>query len=266
MAEQEAIPGLERYARPQSTMEQLIEKNRPIAFGRVVMPYFFGLDEEAYANVPTSHIQAADPRTLLLPHLLPVERSGKHVVDRVALSGEEYERVVRNPDAFIDKISNTTRKARQLDDNLERRGQAVDRSEIHALSSKQQAMEQTLSGIVKERGIVDVLSDKARMPGYAHVRARDMLEMTGYTYSVIFKRMLDVVGDQKEWDTEAATAAKKAIDYRLFFDGNRRVGYWRDMLSAAEQYGQARERLFHDRVKRVGAALLSREVDVEAVE
>jgi hypothetical protein len=265
---QEAIPGLERFTHPPTRMESLIRDNKLIAFGRVVMPYFFGLDEESYANVPTSHVEAADPKKLLLPHLLPASTrdAGEHVVDRVALPSEEYERVVRNPKAFIEKVSNTTRKARELDDNLGRRSDTVDRSEVHALTSKYSAMEKTLNGITAENGIIELLSDKARMPGYAHVRAQDMLQMVTHTYDVIFGRMLRVVGAQKRWDNEAAEAAKKAIDYRLFFDSNRRVGHWQEMLYVAEQYGKARERLFHDRVKRVGAALVAREVTLEEVE
>lgn len=267
-AEQEIIPGLERFTRPPTKMESLLRDNKKIAFGRVVMPYFFGLDEESYANVPTTHIEAADPKKLLLPHLLPVSTryDGEHVVDRVALPTEEYERIVRNPKAFIEKVSNTTRKARELDDNLGRRTEAVDRSEVHALTSKYSAMKDALNGTIAEKGIIELLSEKARMPGYAHVPAQDMLEKAAYIYSVVFGRMLRVVGAQKKWDNEAAEAAKKAIDYRLFFDSNKRVGHWRDMLEAAEQYGDARERLFYDRVKEVGAALVTREVTLEEVE
>lgn len=261
--EQEAIPGLARYSHPPSTMEQLIEKDKPIAFGRVVMPYFFGLNEEQYTDVPASHIQAADPRRMLLPYLLPATPGGEYTVDRVALSSEEYERVVRSPKAFSDKISNRTRKARALDANPERKSDAVKRSEMHALESKHDVMQRTLNGIIKEQGVIEKLSKEARTPGYAHVRARDMLQMAVYVHEVTFGRMLDVVGVQKQWDGQAAEAAKKAVNYRLFFDGNRRVSYWREMLQAAEAYGLARERLFHDRVKRAGAVLLAREVGVE---
>lgn len=263
--EQEAIPGLARYTHPPSTMEQLIEKDRPIAFGRVVMPYFFGLKEETYANIPTSHIEAADPRRLLLPYLLPATPGGDYTVDRVALSSAEYERIVRSPKVFIDKIGNRTRKARALDDNLERKADAATRSEMHALESKHDVMQRTLGGIIKEQGVIERLSKEARTPGYAHVRAKEMLQMAAYAHTVTFGRMLEVVGVQKQWSSQAAEAAKRAVNYRLFFDGNRRVGYWRDMLSAAEMYGAARERLFHGRIKEIGAALLTREVIVGEV-
>ncbi len=262
--EQEAIPGLERYTSPPTVMERLIEKDKPIAFGRVVMPYFFEIDIDDYKDVPESHIRAADPKKLLLPHLLPASpKDQDYVVDRVALSSEEYERIVRNPRAFTQKISNTTRKARQLDENLQRRSDTAERSELHALESKHTAMQKTLNGIVAEQGIIEKLSKEAGTPGYAHVRARNMLEMAAYAHSTIFERMLLVVGVQKNWSSEDAEAARKAVNYRLFFTGKDRVGHWQGMLKAAELYGEAREKLFHDRVKVVGAAILARTASVE---
>ena len=266
-AHQEQLPSLET-PRLDSVMKPLVEGNHRIAFGRIVMPYFFGFEGTAdgvvpQEEVPVSHIEAADPRKFL-PHLLPGSSSGAaHVVDGIALAPSEYERIIRNPKSFADQVSNKVLSARSSDDNLTRKREVAEQAVTSALTEKFRGMTRTLHGIEAETAAIRMLRKEAKTPGYAHVSTQELQAAAGYVYGVTFPRILEVVGLQKNWTQEQAQQAKNALNHRLFFAGNKRVANWKRMLHVSDQYGSERFRLFSNRQQQVANMLVNRQVDVE---
>jgi hypothetical protein len=251
---QEIIPGLEPTPINLSPMLELIRENRPIAFGRVVMPYFFNLDEADYVDIGEREIEAANPRRFL-QYLVPGRRSDhptKYAVDGVALDSIEYERIIRNLPAFARSIGNKTHKARALQPSQDVRRAAEIRSVEHGATQKVSKMQSALKNIRYEHDILDKLSKEAKSPGFAHKKALDMLSWTAIAHGTIFRRMLNVVGREKDWTAEQAELAARSLDARLFFAGsnNDRVGYWRDAFQVARIYGQQREKLFDRRIEK----------------
>lgn len=250
---QEVIPGMEQYSEAPSPMRELVLENRKIAFGRVVMPYFFKLHEEDYRDVTDEMVAAANPNRFL-PYLLPGKHSdrGLYVVDGVALDGAEYQRIVRSPAAFAKNISNTTYQARALEPSAENRTDATRRSVAHSLegeNGKIAKMMRTLENIRGEQEIIKKLDKEASHPGFAHERAQDILSWATTVRYTIFERMLEVTGREKRWTAEQADMASRSLDTALFFRSSERVGNWRQSLRAARMYGSQRESLFDRRIQ-----------------
>ncbi len=258
MARRHAIdprqPALVEVEPPPSPMPELIRGDRRIAFGRVVMPYFFGLDAANYSDITPEMVDAANPNNFL-PYLLP-DRSqrGNYVVDGVALSSEEYTRIVRSPETFTASISNKTHEANRLNPRIGWRNAKALRSAYHALEHRLPQMARTLDGVKSEQAVIDDLNRKARMPGYAHDRAVDLRNKVAFVREVTFKRILEVMGREKNWTDEQADYATRTVDYRLFFTGAKRVGNWQRMLRVAHLYGEQRARLFGDRIEKISEA------------
>ncbi|MDQ3159109.1 MAG: hypothetical protein M3P98_03190 [bacterium] len=229
-------------------MPELIQQNPRIAFGRVVMPYFFGIDESVTEGITSANIESVSPDAFK-PVLLPTaSKEGRYVVGNVALDAAEYERIVRSRSAFSKKISNTTFKARSHD---ERREEAVDRSVVHAWESKIAAMGRTLTGIEDEKAKIASLAKEARSPGYAHVHAQELQMLSAFVLTNSINRMVDVISREKYWDADQRQVAEKAILTELFFTGNQRVGYWRAQLRLASLYAGQRRRLFDTTISRL---------------
>lgn len=225
-----------------------MDRGRKITFGRVVMPYFGGIDPTKYHDITPAMVRAADPEKLY-PYL--ITRSGKFVVDGVALSSDEYGRIPRSVSSLRTSTSNESYKKARLDTNAEHRHATAARAGQHALESRLGAIQGSLNGIRYEQTAVQGLRKQARHPGYAHETLGTMKEWHTTTTLFTFPRMLEVVGREKEWTSEQADLAKRAIDVRLYLSGNERVGNWRGMLDVADEYGIQREELFTGREVRI---------------
>ncbi len=237
----------------ESPMAKIMRKNSRIAFGRVVMPYFFDLKPANYKDIDPRMVRAVSLPNFL-PYLLPVS-GGKYAVDGVALNSAEYERIIRYPAAFGRNVSNKTYLSRAQDANTARRTEKAGKSSTRALENKVPKMVATLTGIEQEHQTIVSLQEQAKHPGYAHKYARDMLSWAAMTHDITFARILEVAGREKGWTSEQADLARRSLDVALFFDTEGRVRAWREGLDVAETYGHQREVLFQNRIDRVNAGL-----------
>jgi hypothetical protein len=235
----------EEFVPQESPLPDLIQNDPKIAFGRVVMPYFFRIKEEDYLDITPRMIAAADPEKFK-PYLLPAS-GGEYAVEGVALTSAEYEAMVRYPRAFGKAVNNTEYHRRRLDDNTERRHAQATSQEIQTLEHRALKMQGMLQGIATEKSRIKLLAKEAKSPGYAHQPARVMREAALYTYHVSFKRILEVVGREKGWSEEQADLASRSLDARLLLTKAARVGNWRSWLGLAGIYSTEREKLLSGR-------------------
>lgn len=252
-------------------MAQLNAENPRVAFGRVVMPYFFGKYPDSYRDITERMVQAINPERMA-PYLF--HAASQFRVDDVTLPADEYERIVRSPAAFGSAVMGKTYAARGLDRNVGRRLEAAQHSGEVAFEQKFGAMQRTLEGLHTERSTVSRLRRRALSAGFANERFQSLHQMAVTTRNAYFDRILGVVGREKEWSTEQADLASRALDVRLLWGGeqglNSRVGHWREWLDLGLEYASRREDLFGRRVDTVAGILgiqpISETVEVESIE
>jgi hypothetical protein len=248
-----------------SPMPELLREDAWIAFGRVPTDYFAGKDRADYADITEAQVRAVR-YDRLKPYLLGTKPGN---VDGVMLSAAEYQRVVRGPDSYEYAVEQDTFQALALDTNQERRAQKAHTTGVKALADRVDPMGRTLSGIQDENQKVHKLYKASLTPKFDHIKAREMVELVTYVDQIVFGRILEVYGMNRQkhldaagkadaWTNETARQMRRALDVRLYLG----VGYgdlglpsrlksWQDMLILAEQYGQARERLFKGRINQV---------------
>jgi hypothetical protein len=245
-----------------SPMPELLRENDFITFGRVPTDYFTDKHGVDYADITEEQVRAVRPERLR--SYLFSNRFGN--VDGVVLGSDEYQRVVRHPSAYQYRVEQNTFEALALDDNLERRAHKARKTGAEALAGRIEPMGRTLSGIQAENEKINRLYKASLSPGYAHIRAQDMLALVTEVDLVVFGRMLKVFGFQRyreleatnnehNWTRETSRQMRRALDVRLYLgigDGDlgltSRLKSWQDMLILAQQYGQKREQLFTNRI------------------
>lgn len=246
--ETEGMPAQEPLFNPEQrrafgSVPTLLGKNMEI-------PAFHRLDANALARVEPAIIK----RGLL-------GQEGRHAVDGIVLSPEEYEVVVRNPRSFQASIQAKTIAANKNLQNEARAKEKEIKSPKHAFEQKTDRHETVLASLTSERDMLTELLEWQKVPGYARTSQIDIVSLAGQAWNMTFRGMLHTLKDQHELTADQHIDLVNAMAYKLFRGPqNERMSYWGDMLRVARSYNQAKISLFnnrHRKITRYGGRLAS---------
>ena len=211
--------------------------DRPISFGRVVMPYFFQINPDEYGDITSDIMEGIAPEELR-SLVLPGEGRGDFTVDGVAMNAHDYELLPRNVASMVRAVGNRTHRANASGsvDGQRARG---DRSVLHALEAKQVAMQGRLPVLQANEKRMWQLAKEARAPGYAHMRSSVLYDLAYSVRYGDFANLLDIAGREGGWTGSDLALASRALDARLFLVRNAdRLGNWREMLGLTSEHNQ----------------------------
>lgn len=223
-----------------------------VAFGRFVKPEMYDMfGEYDFAEINDQEKAWLTPRRIH-ENLFNRRYDDPCVVDRLALNGYEYKIIARSPEHLAETAFSTTLAA---DDVTEDRLAAAERSGLHVLESKQEAMIEHVQKLNLSKADIQKLSNLARQPGYAHVNQETMKLLINNAWTE-FKTMLEVVHIQRKWtDDQRHKAETSLIHYLTQGAQTQRVKHWKTMLSLANAYLSSRISVFQNRVDSIGQIL-----------
>lgn len=233
----------------ESAEPQEPKKQRKVAFGGFVKPEMYDIfgdyDLSQLSEAEKAWINPAKIGDLLLD---PSDKADL-VVDRVALNPYEHGFILRtkDPKHLASVAKSRTLGTKDLSDEVVSKS---NRAPIHAVESKQEAMEVHVEKLKARRADIKELAKEAKTPGYAHKTPERMKELISGAWQE-FTTMLDVMHVQRGWDDEKRNKANAAmINYLTQGSSRERVGHWQQMLQLADGYLGARIHLFSDRINK----------------
>ncbi len=216
---------------------------RPIAFGRIVNPEFWGIDTRDL--IPPSPEETLLIGEDAIRHALfcgPPTSKNDHrpIWEKIIWSPAEFSVIVRYPDGIARGARNRLKKeniARKPDD-LEA---AASRGAAHRLEFFYSRMSLMSDGYDKDVQLMCDLLTEAADPGRAHHLGINMMIMATTTRTIL-DRMLEAVAISNNWDEETKSKANNALLAQLFTGPQAdKVSHWKTYLNLARQYA-ARKR------------------------
>lgn len=220
-----------------SALTQTESRPQFVAFGGFVKPEMYDVFGEYDLEDLSAREKAWISPTQFGEMLFNPSCDAKFVVDDVGLNTYEYKLIARSPQKLAETAFSNTLSDNDVDDE---RLAASKRSEIHALESKQAAMEEHGAKLKERRLDIKELKREARKPGYAHKTPERMRELINVAWQE-FQTVLDVAHVQRGWDDEKRARAQAAFIYYLT-QGSQptRVRHWQAMLDVVDNYLGAR--------------------------
>lgn len=225
-------------------------------------PEYWRLNPEDYADITPQMVEIAAPTRLResiidvpprSPGAVSFMSADEHRPVWVALNPIEYGHIIRNIEAMGAAAVNHTLATRSGTHSLEAHESAAERSAIHQIERKQTKMQDYLELTLQPE--TERLARFIEYTTHHWLRRKKGIDMHAeltWIQEELFGNLLTVVGRQRSWDEEQAALAQKSVQWRLFFDRghNRHITNWRDMLTLAQQYQQAKTALYKDRIYR----------------
>ncbi len=225
-----------------------------IAFGRVLMPSFFQLDELSHESIPDSVAEYASPEHFY-PHLFPGGFRGRFAVDGVAMSAADYIILPRSVSSLMATIANNTERKYALGSENLQRAQAKQK-QMDDLSKRLEKMQQRTPVIETNIERIERLDKEAKATGYAHVPGIKLFGMAFSVWSGTFRQILEVVGREKSWTREKSELAMRSLNKRLFFmEQKDKIANWRGMNELGIEYESRVLGVYNDRIAATSRAL-----------
>lgn len=237
--------GLGDMPMPVSPLRDELGTQQP--FGALVVPEVWGLEIGDYADITPAMVEAVSS-TRLRPFLFYLARGARHAVDNLAVTHPERKNIVRNVHKYDEDIEDKAASGKWL---LASPGAR----EAHVLERRETALVEVVARMAifsseilqPDEELLKRVMGYAWQPGLRRQKSVNILPDLVKVKQDIFGNILEAVGNQKGWDERQADLAKRSLDVRLHFAGDR-VRNWRSMLKLGIDRTRKLRRIYEGRV------------------
>ena len=229
------------------------------AFGRVVFPEYFGVDQSDFAEVTLDALHESDPSTIEKKLHIDTDFSMRQTrmwdAGWVVLNGFEHVTVVEYPEKLARTVAqrNLASQSAMMKDQ-DKRNHSSARAGAHSLEPRIVPMEHLAEGYHAELGSLRELRERIPRHWMAHTNEGRM-RIIAESARTGLHDTLQVVADTEHWTEEELRLTKIGLDMRLMA-GRGEVAMkekkeaWLDLTKVRGNYLIAKKILVRDRLLR----------------
>jgi len=229
------------------------------AFGRVVFPEYFGIDQSNFVDISPDALHESDPLTLENKLYAETDLSMRETRMRdagwIVLNAFEHTTIIEYPERLAQVVSkrNLTSQAASMK-GQDKRNRASARAGAHSLEPKIDPMERLATGYHTELATLRELRKEIPYHWQAH-KNEGRMRVLAESVRTSLHNTLQIVADAEQWSEVDLRLAKIGLDMRLTAgsgqeDMDDKKQSWIDLTKVRGNYVRTKKILVRDRLLR----------------